>query len=232
VELNGVDADRQVWKQLLLPQGDPYVEEVTAGDVSFLVLRSTAFDALGSASEVHERAKAVFQRLNMAMAANVDVDPVAAGAVVEFAEEGAPRRHHFMEAETIVSRARIFMPTVTVMDARGNAVQRPPAGSIPQQWMRAAALHSSISHAMNYLVGSPGWVNLYKCYEVLRDSNLAKKTISEKKLRNFTHTANTDERHREGMFNPPLQPMPMWEGRSLMMSWLTAAIDEVLKANP
>jgi hypothetical protein len=232
VELRGSDQDKELWRRLLKPPFEPYIEEIAGSDAPYLALRSKAFDGLGAASEVHVRAKGLFRCLNMAMSANADADPIIPNAVVEFPAEGVPRRHHVLEAEGVVSRARLSIPELTVRDAQGNIIQSQPTASKPQEWMRAAALHSGIASAMNYLSGNPGWVELYKAYEALRDNSLAPSAISANELRRFTHTANVEERHRENKYDPPTKPMTLWEARGLMMTWLANAIDEVLGANP
>jgi hypothetical protein len=228
IELKGGELDTTVWKDLLRPPHDPFVEQVHGVDSSYMVLRSSAFDGLATPSEVFGQAKGLFVRLNMAMAANADVDPVSLGPVVEFRKDGAPRRHRRLEAESGSYRVRGGVAELTHRDAHNGKVERPSVASEPQNWMRAAALHPGVAAAMTYLSGNPGWVDLYKAHEALRDGRLAPDAISASTLSRFTQTANAGERHREGKYDPHPNPMPLWEARSLLITRLVAAIDEVL----
>ncbi len=232
VELNGADTDKQLWKDVLEPPHDPYVEEVPGQEGPYLALRSIEFDGLDSGSDVHEVSESLFRRLSTAFATRFHSEPVTPGAVVDFSTGEIPSRHHYLKAEPITLHIRMGHPRLTVRDAQGNVIPPPAVPSAPQKWMRAAALSPDITSAIDRLAGEPDWVELYKAFELLRDSKLAAKAISGTRLTQFTRTATTAQRHRENKFDPPDKPMSIEEARKMMVTWLEAAIAEVLSANP
>ncbi len=165
------------------------------------------------------------------MSKNADTDPVANGAVVEFIPDGQPRRHHFLEAESIAFRMRFGTATLEVRVAQGKVIEPPPAPSRTQQWMRAAALEPAIGSALRYLEGKPSWLELYKAFEAVE--HMPNGGISKSKRELFRHTANAVERHHPGENNkPPKRPMELWEARALITQWISAAIDDILAKSP
>jgi hypothetical protein len=218
---------------LLKPPHDPFVEEVEDERGNYFVLRSSNFDGLETSIEVHRAAKQLFNTLNVVMSKIADVDHVTNGAIVEFIPDGLPRRHHHLEPVGIVAgRVRFGVVTVTLRDAQGNIIEPPSEPSRVQQWMRAAALEPAIGRALRYLQGKPGWFELYKAYEELRDRNMPDGGISRKEIARFTQTANADERHRQGKFKSHERPMELWEARALITKWVSAAIEDILAKNP
>ncbi|MCP4304907.1 MAG: hypothetical protein GY788_08560 [bacterium] len=230
IELNGADEDKNVWRMMLKPPSDPFVEEVKDERGNYLALRSTWFDGVTSSKGVHKLAKKLFSTLNVVMSVNGGTDPITNGAVVEFGQNGRPRRTHHLEANDINARARVSMPELTVTDAQGNVIEPPPAPSRAQLWMSAATLNSKIASALRYLEGNPSWGELYKAYEAVEF--LPTGGISKREIKRFTRTANAGNRHREGKFSPHPRPMKLWEARALITAWVSAAIDDILTKNP
>lgn len=229
IELNGPEADQNVWRKLLKPPFDPFVEEVKDECGDYLALRSSAFDGMTTSDEVHRAAKQLFSTLNVAMSKNADTDPVTNGSVIEFVPNGQSRRHHYLEAEGVTIRLRVGIVEVTVKDAQGNVIG-PPAPSRAQLWMRAAALEPEIDSALRYLQGKPGWLELYRAFEAVR--NMPNGGISKNEIERFTRTANAGERHHPNDKNKPhKRPMKLWEARALITQWVSAAIDDVLANN-
>lgn len=230
IELNGSETDQTVWCRLLKPPFDPFIEEVKDERGDYLALRSSAFDGIETSQEVHRTAKQLFSTLNVAMSTNADTDPVTIGSVVEFVPDGQPRRHHYMEAEGVTMRLRVGIAAITVKDAQGNVIDL-PAPSKAQLWMRAAALEPEIGSALRYLRGKPGWFELYKAYEAVR--NMPDGGISKSEIKRFTQTANAGERHHPNdNYKPHERPMELWEARALITQWISAAIDVTLAKNP
>ena len=230
IELNGPEIDQKAWRMLLKPPFDPFVDEVKDERGDYLALRSSAFDDATTSAGVHQTAKQLFRTLNVAMSKNADTDPVTNGAVVEFIPDGRPRRHHHLEAEGIMVRARLGMPEMTVKDAQGNVIVPPPAPSRVQLWLRAAALEPNIGSALCYLEGKPGWTELYKAFEAVR--NMPNGGISKSEVKRFTQTANAEERHHPN--NKTIhhkRPMELWEARAFITQWISAAIDDILEGN-
>ena len=233
VEIKGAEMDLAAWKAMLKSPFDPFVEEVAGEHGNYLALRSSAFNGLPVAAEVHKAAKLLFSTLNVTMSKNADADPVTHGAVVEFVSDGPPRKHQFVEVvEPIAMRTRVFLVTVTVKDADGNVTESKPAPSRAQEWMRAAALAQDIGAALRYLEGKPGWVELYKAYEAVR--LMPNGGISRNEIKRFTQTANTgDGRHRpNNKWKPHSRPMELWEARALITQWVSAAIEDLLAKYP
>lgn len=231
IELTGPEADLKAWRLMLKPPFDPFVEEVNDQRGDYLVVRSSTFDGLATSEEVHRAAKQLFSTLNVAMANNADSDPVSSGSVVEFVLDGAPRRHVFMEANLTGISMRMGIAELTLTDAQGNVIKPPPAPSTAQNWMRAAALEPEIGSALRYLEGKPGWFELYKAYEAVR--NMPNGGIPKSEIKRFTQTANAGERHHPNDNNKPhKQPMALREARALMTRWVSAAIDDTLAKHP
>ena len=231
IELNGPEADRKAWRMLLKPPFDPYVEEAKDERGHYLALRSSAFDGITTSEEVHRAAKLLFSTLNVAMSKNADTDPVTNGSVIEFVPDGQPRRHHYLEAKGITMRLRVGIAELMVKDAQGNVIEPPPAPSRAQLWMRAAALEPEIGSALRYLEGKPGWFELYKAYEAIR--NMPNGGISNSEIKRFAQTANAGERHHPNdKIKSHKRPMELWEARALITQWVSAAIDDILAKNP
>ena len=231
VEINGADQDKRVWRALLKPPFDPFVEEVKNDAGDYLVLRSTIFDGIASSGEVHNLAEQLFSTLNVAMSKNADTDPVTDGAVVDFSHGGQPRRHRYIKAEGTAMRIRGGMAELNLTDAQGKVVQPQSTPSRAQLWMRAATLNPEIGSALRYLEGKPGWFELYKAFEAL--DGLPNGGIAKKEISRFTQTANAGERHHpNARIRPHPKPMELWEARALITRWVSAAISDVLANNP
>ncbi|WP_193176892.1 hypothetical protein [Oricola nitratireducens] len=231
IELIGNDDDKERWRVFLKPPFDPFVEEVEHEHGNYLALRSSGFDGLTTSKEVHDAGKQLFRTLNVVMAKNADADPIVNSAVIEFVPDGKPRKHIRIEAEAGMMRLRGGIVEVTVSDSDGNVIEPPPAPSRAQLWMRATDLKPDIGSALRYMEGKPGWIELYKAYEAIRE--FPNSGISEKEERRFRQTANTDGRHHPSpKFPPHEKPMEIWEARSLITQWISAAIDDVLAKNP
>lgn len=231
LELNGTEEDLKVWRMWLKPPFDPFVETVKSERGDFLALRSSDFDGMTTPEEVHLFTKHLLSTLNVVMSKNADTDPVAGGSIVEFVVGDEPRRHHFVDVESITMRVRFGTAEVTVKDAQGNVIEPPAVPSRAQLWMRAAALDPEIDSVLRYLQGKPGWVELYKAYEAVR--NMPNGGISKNEIKRFTQTANAGERHHPNDKNKPhRRPMDIWEARALITRWVSAAIDDILETNP
>lgn len=231
IELHGPDEDRKVWLILLKPPFDPFVEEVKDERGDYLVLRSSAFDGMTTSQDVHRAAKQLFDTLNVVMSKNADTDPVTNGVVVEFVPEAQPRRHYYLEAEGAITCWRGGIAGITVKDAQGKLIEPTPVPSRAQLWMRAVALEPEIGSALRYLQHMPSWFELYKAYEAVK--NMPNGGILDSEIRRFTQTANAGERHHPNeKIKPHKRPMELWEARSLLTQWVSAAIEDILGKIP
>lgn len=230
IALIGPEADQKVWRELLKPPFDPFVEEVKDERGDDLVLRSSAFHGMTTPEEVHRAAKHLLSTLNVTMSKISYSGPATSECVIEFVPDGQPRRYCHQEAEGVRMSLRVGHVEVTVKDAPGNVIEPPPAPSTVQQWMRAAALETEIGCALRYLEGKPGWFELYKAYEAVK--NMPNGGISKNDIERFKRTANAGERHHPNNNNKPLKrPMELSEANELITKWVSAAIDDVLAKN-
>jgi hypothetical protein len=95
IELDGAEEDRKAWRARLKPPFDPFVEKVKHERGDYLVLRSSAFDEMTTAEEVHWAGKQLFATLNLAMSKSADIDPVTNKSVVDFVADGPPLQASF-----------------------------------------------------------------------------------------------------------------------------------------
>lgn len=231
IEIRGNDLDQFAWRAMLKPPFDPYVEEVKDERGDYLALRSSTLDGLSSATDVYEKSKQLLSTLNVTMSQTADTDPVTSGAIIEFISNSQPRKHHFLEVIPATLRVRSGVSTLTLKDSQGAVIEPPPTPSRAQTWMRAAMLSPAISSALGYLEGKPGWLELYKAYEVLK--NFPHPTIPKRHIDLFSHTANTgNRRHHLNKRKPPERPMELPEARKLITQWISDAIDHVLSKAP
>ena len=231
VELNGSDEDRKVWRTQLKPPFDPFVEEVEDHRGNYLALRSSAFDQLTTPAEVHDAAKQLFRRLNVVMSETANTDPVTNGPTIEFVPDSVPRKHHHVDIEGATIRVRLSSVELKRKDAQGNVIEPLPAPSRVQKWMRAAALEPDIASALSYLEGKPGWFELFKAYEAVEE--MPNGRLSGKEIERFKRTANVGNRHHPNPKKKPhKRPMELWEARSLITQWVSAAIAYTLAKNP
>ncbi|MBU0739234.1 MAG: hypothetical protein KJ981_20185 [Alphaproteobacteria bacterium] len=231
IELKGDELDLAAWKILLKQPFDPYVKEIFDERGDYLVLFSSNFEGMRGPSEVYSAAKPLLCTLNVAMAKNADADAVSCRAIVEFVHNSPPRKHHVLEALPATLKIRPGIIQLAVTDANGNVIKSKLAPSRPQEWMRAAALVPDIGAALRYLEGKPNWVELYKAYEALKP--MPSGGLPEAEIKRFTQTANTAHRHHPNQKKKPHScPMELWEARTLITQWVSAAIEDVLLKNP
>ncbi|MFG1287569.1 hypothetical protein [Xanthobacter versatilis] len=224
IELKGAEEDLNAWRIELKPSFDPFVEEIDHEQGKYLALRSDVFKMITSSEEANRVAKNLLSVLNVIMSKNADVDPLSRGAVIEFVENGRPRKHHIIEAEPIIMRLRGFPADLKMVDAQVNVIEPPPKPSEAQLWMRAATLEPELGRALSYLEGKPGWVELYKSYEAIRA--LPNGGISKTEMARFAQTANASERHHPSeKYKPNKNPMELWEARVFITRWIAGSIN-------
>ncbi|WP_373085704.1 hypothetical protein [Sneathiella sp.] len=231
IELEGADEDKNVWRTFLKSPFDPYVEEVQEDRGNYLTLRSTAFDEAASPKDARRLGETLIKTLNVAISKHTDADPVSVGAVIEFVSDGQPRKHRALKAESGEIRIRGGIAELKVLDYQGNVVEPPPTPSQIQLWMRAAKLDPRIACVLRYMEGNPGWVELYKAYEALKE--LPNGGIDKDEITRFRRTANSAGRHHpnEKKHPPHPKPMELWEGRAFITQWISAAIKDILEKN-
>jgi hypothetical protein len=231
IEIQGSQQDQEAWSVFLKAPFNPYVEQVKDERGDYRALRATEFDKCSTPQDVHTVAQQLFSTLNVVMLNSADADRVEIGAVIEFVPGSRPRKHFHMHVEAGAIRVRGGIVTLIHTDAHGNVFEPTAVPSRAQRWMRAAALEPAIGSALRYMEGKPGWSELYKAYEPVR--NMPRGHITKTEIKRFTQTANAGERHHPNDKNKPHErPMELWEARALITQWISASIDENLVKNP
>ncbi|MEU2661201.1 hypothetical protein [Micromonospora sp. NPDC007220] len=135
------------------------------------------------------------------------------------------KTHHVVSVEGIETRSRVGIATVTIP---GQAVTPPPPPPGPTL-VALAIQHPDVSDAL-MLLGKPeplNWVELYKVFEVIRDSvkptPLDRSGLATKdEISAFTCSANRpdvsgpDARHARMRGGPPQRQMALREGRDFI----------------
>jgi hypothetical protein len=149
------------------------------------------------------------------------------------------QRHVVVSAETVVTRVRVSTPTVLVTNSDG-VEHAPPPPPGPQR-AAAAATHPDVTEALT-IMSQPaalGWIELYKVFEVVRDS-VKPNTLdnsglaSADDLNAFRASANrpdvggADARHARMSGEPPKHHMSLSEGRRFISDLVRAWIDSLL----
>ncbi|MEO0385227.1 MAG: hypothetical protein AAF234_16910 [Pseudomonadota bacterium] len=230
VEILGPEDEKALWVKVLKAPFPPYLETVSDPLGDYIVLMSLKFDGLSSAGDVQTTAKEMLPLLSVSMRQLHQTKPMRIGASIEFVAGCSPRRHHFiaLEASGIVLGGGPI--EVVHTDAEGNIIEPDPMPSAAQRWMQVAGASPNIAAGMAYIDGTPGWLEIYKAYEVLKD--LPSSTAIGDDVNRLTQTANTmDNRHspltKKGG-TPHRYPMNLHEAKCLIVRWLDAAVKDAL----
>jgi hypothetical protein len=103
-----------------------------------------------------------------------------------------------------------------------------------ESWMKLAEEDEIVKDVFRQITDfEHNWINLFKIYEIVKkDSGKTNKIdriqlwIDKDKIRQFTHTANSqsaigdDARHGVDKHAPPKEPMPLYEAEALIMTLL------------
>jgi hypothetical protein len=148
------------------------------------------------------------------------------------------QRHVVVSAETVVVRSRVGTPSVTVTNSGGVVqVPRPPPG--PQR-AALAATHPDVTEAL-IIMSQPvalGWGELYKVFEIVRDSVRPNKLdksglASARDLKAFSASANrpdvsgADARHARMSGDALNYHMSLSDGRQFISDLVRAWIDSL-----
>ena len=141
VVLVGEPVDLNHWTFQLKEAFDPWVE-VHDGET---ILRSASLDELTSAREVRDRATALIERLNGALALSKRTKPLQFGSVVQFASNGGLNRFLSPDAATfeLVGQDVDVIITFTGLDGE-------PQPSQAQRWAAIAENDELLDDALIY----------------------------------------------------------------------------------
>jgi hypothetical protein len=225
--VEGEPADISDWVYLLKEPFDPWIE-VHGNDT---VLRSVSLDELTSAGEVRDRAIALIERLNGAIAVCQEARPLRLRSVIQFAPDGQLHRTIFAEAVEFSVRSSL-RATATVIGADGKPVPPPPPQpSEVQQWALLAERDDLLDDALIYFGRATDWFDIYKALECLmlrfggERAFLAQAWQSKEEIVRLKQTANWS-RHAKRKFDPPQNPMELKDARGVLGQLLRRAFKE------
>ncbi|NUV64874.1 hypothetical protein [Streptomyces sp. CAI-85] len=219
----------------LFRDGDPKVSKEKDG----YYLSSAELEGLmGDGGRLIEVANRLLQRVTgVARILDSSFRPVSLpGTFVEDDGAGNGRRHHIVQAETVEARFNAKAVAV-VMDGQ-SSVPRPAPPPEGPGFLRLAMSHTDVAEALTILGQfsvSLSWVDLYKLYEIVRDSVgseqalKAKKWVPDAELSAFKASANRPDvsgsaaRHARMGGGPPKLTMTLAAGedfiRRLVAAW-------------
>lgn len=196
-------------------------------------LRSALFDSLTDPQDVHDSAKKLVENMN-GLAATLwsGFHAVTVKRVIGIAENGERRPSAFYEGSVTVRFGVSSQVALSRADGTFDSSQQP--GKV-ETWLRVALEDPGIVGQALKIFGSPGtspaevWRNLYRVYDIIGDDIRGEKRIienrwaTERELDLFRRTAQP-ERHYQGKFQPPENPMLLEAAKSLiagiLQKWL------------
>lgn len=239
--VRGHQFDLDDWGDALKLPFDPWVE-VHGSDT---LLRSKSLDGLSSATEVRDRAVTHIERLNGAMTASRQSQPLQFGGVVEFAADG--KLHQTVFAEGAVFGRSKVRGVALVLGPDGNPKPSPPAmPSEVQNWavladnddlLEDALIYFGRASETNQAHAPTYWFDIYKALESLilrfgpsEAEFFALNWASSAEIDRLKRTANW-ARHARRKFDPPPRPASAQEARDLMAQLLRKAFDEQMRSS-
>ena len=221
----------------LFREGDP---KVSKEDVGYYLSSSELNGLVGDSGRLFEAAARLLQRVTgVARMLDSSFPPVSLpGTFMEDDGTGTGRRHHVVQADTAVIRSKAYAVIVSTGDGETPVSQPPPPPPEGLPYMQLASSHAEVAEVLEIL-GKPTvsltWVDLYKLYEIVRDSAgneralKAKKWVPDGELSAFKASANrpdvsgSDARHARMSGGPPKLTMNLAEGeafiRKLVLAW-------------
>ena len=216
VELNGDKLDLDVFREMLTPPFDPFVEGYNESATSaLLLLRREAWVNFSDGASVGMDANHLVAQLNgAALLLYPDASPIQVGRVLKFKDDGT------RENVIISGSITIRLKGVRARGRAGSIVSPPPAETKMQRWVREAADDSNQAELLNHLARAANWYELYKVMELagLKFGHLKKLLgANYKKWERVRHTANYELRHAPGKVQKPRRPVPWDEARQFVI---------------
>lgn len=210
------------------------VRIVESGNAHFI--EAEAFNAFVDPKEVSKAAGELALVLSgVARLAYGARGQFSTGHVVNVNADGTENCYVFLEGINV--RCSVGVLTVSTSEGGETITIKPvdPATG----WIKSAISNPTVVKALRlHGAGSRDWVDLYRLYEVIEgDIGGIKKVASlgyatEETLRRFKHTANSpsaigdDARHGKESTQPPNNPLPLHEARSIIEAILHAWLRE------
>jgi hypothetical protein len=217
VRLTGDHSDLEEWHYTLKPPFDPFI--LREPDGTYLLMSAELSDAKG-ASEVHERAKALIDRLNGALTLAHETEPLKTGGVVRVDERGNRHVNVFAEAVGEIAIVSKALGVGVTIGPDGQPLPQPPEQeSDVQQWNRLAAQYDLLADLLKQRGKASDWYEMYKTIELAERLVGGEHNLrgllgdSAKKYKDLKRTANY-YRHAPG--DRPERLIKIGEGRSLL----------------
>jgi hypothetical protein len=196
------------------------------------VLRSASFDELlASASEVRDRATALIERLNGAVALSQQARQLRLGGVIQFAPDGGMHRTMFASG-TLEGKGKLRANAIVIGPDGKPVPTPPPQPSEVQKWTTLAESDDLLDDALIYFGRAIDWFDIYKALECLilrfggnESAFLALGWASETGINRLKRTANW-ARHARRKFSPPPNPTSLKDARALLGLLLRRALKE------
>jgi hypothetical protein len=200
------------------------------------VIRSTSLDELASADEVRDRAVALIERLNGALALSQHA-PIRFDSVIRFAPDGGIHRTMFAESAMLAVSGMPVDSTVIGPDGKPRPPP-PPQPSEIQRWAVIAEGNDLLDHALRYFGKGADWPNIYKALECLYQrangwhAFLALNWEPEEEVKRLKYSADWARkwvRHPKATGNPPKDPMSLKDAHALLGRLLSRALRDAIK---
>ncbi len=227
VELIGEEIDLKCAHQAF-SRGEPQIIH----EEGLYLLRASEFNTKEDAALVRERAKEITNLISNSVFLHYrDARPIRSGQIIMIDDAG--KKHYFLFAEG----ANIQLRGVVA----GFLLNKSEAASVEHNAMRifrTASSNKDIASALSYF-SRGDWSNLYKSYELVRDSvenKILSTWVTKKSINRFTQTAQSSEaigdnaRHASKKFKAPANPMSVHEARALIGLLLEHWIDKASKS--
>ena len=220
-QVQGHSFDLAYWEQSLKPPFDPVCECLPHGDGTVWALRSTMFNQLQSANEVRAQAIILVARLNGALRAQCDADPLTLQGVAHIDDSGNFHFTAFLEGH---ARVRSMVTgTLEARDTDGNLVPTPPPEpSQTQRWVPVSEQNNDVGDMLIFTGRADNWFDIYKALELaqsLAGGRPGRKLdellgSASDEFERMWRTANM-HRHARSK-NQPTNPMTLDEAMSLL----------------
>jgi hypothetical protein len=225
--VEGEPTDLDDWAFTLKEGFDPWVE-IHADKT---VLRSASFDQLTSANEVRDRALALIERVNGALAVSCRPNPARFGGVIQFAEDGTQHRTLFGEMKAVESRSKVRGFGVVIGRDGKPVPPPPPQPTEVQQWVEVAETDDLLNDALVFFGRPEDWFDIYKALECLcqraggEHAFLALNWEPQSEVKRLKRSADWF-RHARRKNDRLENPMPLSEARALLGKLLGRALRE------
>jgi hypothetical protein len=192
------------------------------------LLEAEQFESLEEAAAVHTTARALLPRINgVGKLKNRGFRAVDVGRVHELSGQGDRRQHVFLQVDSAILRSKV---SAVLIKQGEEEPEGPPPGSLEtDNWMRAASLDPKAARALALWGGPHEPINLWKVWELVRDSGVAIDPELRRRFRPALHNrsiAGEEARHElpSGRVEPDTMSVEEAEGflGDLLAAWLAS----------